>query len=61
MAAAVLAGCAPGASTQPAGGVAPPVERIDSIFSVYSAPGSPGCVLTVMRAGDVVLSRAYGV
>ncbi|MBW3570845.1 MAG: beta-lactamase family protein [Gemmatimonadetes bacterium] len=41
--------------------VAVPVERIESIFAAYRAPGSPGCVLTVMRAGDIVLSRAYGV
>lgn len=41
--------------------VSPPLERIDSIFSAFSAPGSPGCVLTVLRAGDVILSRAYGV
>jgi CubicO group peptidase (beta-lactamase class C family) len=39
----------------------PPVGRIDSVFARFSAPGSPGCVLTVMRAGDVVLARAYGV
>ncbi|HEX2077175.1 MAG TPA: serine hydrolase domain-containing protein [Longimicrobium sp.] len=47
------------AATDPV--VIPPVERIDSIFARFSAPGSPGCVLTVMRAGDIVLSRAYGV
>ena len=39
----------------------PPIARIDSIFAAFAAPGSPGCVLTVMRAGDVVLARAYGV
>jgi CubicO group peptidase (beta-lactamase class C family) len=60
----LLAACASPrspASAAPAAAVAtPPVERIDSIFAAYRAPGSPGCVLTVMRAGDVVLSRAYG-
>lgn len=55
-----LTGCASSATAQTGGG-APPIARIDSIFAAYAAPGSPGCVLTVMRAGDVVLSRAYGV
>ena len=58
-----LAGCArsiaPHASSNPP--VTPPLSAIDSVFAAFSASGSPGCVLTVMRAGDVVLSRAYGV
>jgi CubicO group peptidase (beta-lactamase class C family) len=63
---AALAGCVSPGSPPPAPTVAgadfvPPVARIDSVFAAFSAPGSPGCVLTVMRAGDVVLSRAYGV
>jgi CubicO group peptidase (beta-lactamase class C family) len=34
--------------------------RIDSVFARFDRPGSPGCVVTVMRAGDIVYSRGYG-
>ncbi len=34
--------------------------RIDSVFARFDRPGSPGCVATVMRAGDIVFSRGYG-
>jgi CubicO group peptidase (beta-lactamase class C family) len=62
----MVAGCVPTGTVRSAGPVrseieTPPVARIDSIFADYRAPGSPGCVLTVMRAGEIVLSRAYGV
>lgn len=34
--------------------------RIDSVFARFDRPGSPGCVVTVMRAGDIVFARGYG-
>jgi CubicO group peptidase (beta-lactamase class C family) len=34
--------------------------RIDSVFARFDRPGSPGCVATVMRAGEIVFSRGYG-
>lgn len=70
LALALGAGCTPPRGPQPrAEGAAPdaaaalaaiPVARIDSVFARFSAPGSPGCVVMVVRAGDVVFSRAYG-
>ncbi|HSU17979.1 serine hydrolase domain-containing protein [Longimicrobium sp.] len=38
----------------------PAAARVDSVFARFAAPGSPGCVVSAMRAGDVVFSRAYG-
>jgi CubicO group peptidase (beta-lactamase class C family) len=43
------------------GGIEIPEARIDSIFARFAAPGSPGCVATVMRAGEIVFTRGYGV
>ncbi|HEX2210853.1 MAG TPA: serine hydrolase domain-containing protein [Longimicrobium sp.] len=34
--------------------------RIDSVFARFDRPGWPGCVVTVMRAGDIAFSRGYG-
>lgn len=34
--------------------------RIDSVFARFDRPGSPGCLVTVMRAGDIVFARGYG-
>jgi CubicO group peptidase (beta-lactamase class C family) len=34
--------------------------RIDSVFARFDRPGSPGCVVTVMRAGEIVFGRGYG-
>lgn len=34
--------------------------RIDSVFARFDRPGSPGCVVAVMRAGDIVYGRGYG-
>ena len=34
--------------------------RIDSVFARFDRPGSPGCVVTVMRAGAIVFGRGYG-
>src|ERR1700685_3367478 len=35
-------------------------QKVDQIFSVYDKPGSPGCSLGVIRDGDFVYRRAYG-
>jgi CubicO group peptidase (beta-lactamase class C family) len=34
--------------------------RIDSVFARVDRPGSPGCVVAVMRAGEIVYGRGYG-
>jgi len=34
--------------------------RIDSVFSRFTVPGSPGCALGVMRAGRLVYAKGYG-
>jgi CubicO group peptidase (beta-lactamase class C family) len=34
--------------------------RIDSVFARFDRPSSPGCVVTVMRAGEIAFSRGYG-
>ena len=35
-------------------------QRVDQIFSVYDKPGSPGCSLGVIRNGEFVYRKAYG-
>ena len=37
-----------------------PNQGVDQIFSVYDKPGSPGCSLGVIRNGDFVYRKAYG-
>lgn len=33
---------------------------VDSVFARFDRPGSPGCVVAVMNAGDIVYGRGYG-
>jgi len=35
-------------------------SKIDPIFAALGAPGHPGCAVGIYRAGDVLLSRGYG-
>lgn len=65
-----LAGCAAPRASEPGGGTSPAEAameigiaeaRIDSVFARFTVAGSPGCVATVKRAGDVAFSRGYGV
>lgn len=35
-------------------------QKVDQIFSVYDKPGSPGCSLGVIRDGNFVYRKAYG-
>jgi CubicO group peptidase (beta-lactamase class C family) len=37
-----------------------PAQKVDQIFSVYDKPGSPGCSLGVIRDGEFVYRKAYG-
>ncbi len=37
-----------------------PNQKVDQIFSVYDKPGSPGCSLGVIRDGEFVYRKAYG-
>jgi CubicO group peptidase (beta-lactamase class C family) len=37
-----------------------PSQKVDQIFSVYDKPGSPGCSLGVIRNGEFVYRKAYG-
>ncbi len=34
--------------------------RIDSLFATYTAPGSPGCAVGVMRDGTLLFAKGYG-
>ena len=36
-------------------------QRVDRIFAAYDKPGSPGCALGVIRDGNFVYRRAYGI
>jgi CubicO group peptidase (beta-lactamase class C family) len=40
--------------------IQPTSDQVDSIFERYTAPGSPGCALAVMRDGDIVYKQGYG-
>lgn len=42
------------------GGPHPLAARIDSVFADFDRPGSPGCVVTVLRAGEVEYARGHG-
>jgi CubicO group peptidase (beta-lactamase class C family) len=57
MAAFVIGGVT-GAGT--ASGQTPPNARVDSIFRLYDSTHSPGCALGVIRDGDFVYRRGYG-
>lgn len=37
-----------------------PSQKVDQIFSVYDKPGSPGCSVGVIRDGEFVYRKAYG-
>jgi CubicO group peptidase (beta-lactamase class C family) len=37
-----------------------PQERVDRIMAAYASPESPGAVVAVVRNGEVVFDRAYG-
>jgi CubicO group peptidase (beta-lactamase class C family) len=37
-----------------------PTQKVDQIFSVYDAQGSPGCVLGAIRDGAFVYRKTYG-
>jgi len=60
----VLGGCASAQAGRGIGGddvvVMPSAARVDSVFAEFARPGSPGCVVSVMRAGNVIFSRGYG-
>lgn len=53
--AAVLFGGLPGAAQE-----LPPVTRIDSVFAAVGRTNAPGCALGVVRDGQLVLARGYG-
>ena len=57
------------AATQPAVAVPPVVatrqtgasiSEIDAIFSAWDEPGSPGCALGVVKDGELIYERGYG-
>jgi CubicO group peptidase (beta-lactamase class C family) len=37
-----------------------PTQRVDQLFAEWDRPDSPGCVLAVVREGEIVYKRAYG-
>jgi CubicO group peptidase (beta-lactamase class C family) len=38
----------------------PPNPKVDAIFSAYDKPDSPGCALGVIRNGQFIYTRGYG-
>jgi CubicO group peptidase (beta-lactamase class C family) len=40
--------------------IQPTNEAVDKLFERYTRPGSPGCVLAVMKDGQVVYRQGYG-
>jgi CubicO group peptidase (beta-lactamase class C family) len=39
----------------------PQPEKIDALFAQWNKPDSPGCALTVVRDGQVLYKRGYGI
>lgn len=35
-------------------------QQVDAVFRDYDQPGSPGCVIGIVRAGEIVYWRGYG-
>ena len=35
-------------------------SSVDALFEQFDQPGSPGCALGVMRDGQLIYSRGYG-
>ena len=44
----------------PQGSPAATESRIDALFAPWADPGGPGCAVSVMEGGDIVLARGYG-
>jgi len=38
----------------------PTAADVDAVFSAYASPRSPGCVVGVVQAGELILARGYG-
>lgn len=49
-----------GAGAQAAALRTPAAAAIDSVFSTWDRPGSPGCAVAVIRAGEIVHEQGYG-
>jgi len=56
----VAAAQQPTAGDDPVLPVAAASARVDAVFAAYDRTDSPGCALGVMRAGDLVYARGYG-
>jgi CubicO group peptidase (beta-lactamase class C family) len=39
----------------------PQPEKIDALFTQWNKPGSPGCALTVIKYGQALYRRGYGI
>lgn len=48
------------ASASPLEAQAPAPEAIDAVFAEWDHPGSPGCALAVIRAGEILYENGYG-
>ena len=44
----------------PQGSPAATESRIDAIFAPWAGPDGPGCAVSVIEGGDIVLARGYG-
>src|SRR5579871_2180040 len=48
------------AQTSPPGPSASPTQRVDELFQKMDSTVSPGCALSVMRDGQIIYERGYG-
>jgi CubicO group peptidase (beta-lactamase class C family) len=54
----LLSGCSPDPGS--GSGHENPREAVQEIFSDFTAPGSPGAVVSVIREGEVILAEGFG-
>ncbi|MBN2394651.1 MAG: serine hydrolase, partial [Anaerolineae bacterium] len=40
--------------------IQPTNGKVDRIFERYNQPGSPGCVLAVIKDGEIIYQQGYG-
>jgi YD repeat-containing protein len=57
---AFLVGLVAVAASTTSGAAQTPTDRVDSVFSRFAGPATPGCAVGVTRGGQLLLERAYG-
>jgi YD repeat-containing protein len=57
---AFLVGLVAVAASTTSGAAQTPTDRVDSAFSRFAGPATPGCAVGVTRSGQLLIERAYG-